>query len=181
MAILLLFSDYFRPVAGILKFLIIVILRFLRIAFRWNKRIELLELEYSKRHLFENSYLVIQYRFRNALWYRFTSIKSTIGKKPIVINLDKLKSRKIQLIVYGFFRKKVCFIEVRTENILTTDSFKTKVKGLFVTDKFTPNVVLSKKDLFIKKRLAGPKQVTIQFNNKDIHINHSLFNQTDFV
>ena len=72
-----------------LHFLKVVIARFFTILFRRRKGIELLLLDYAEEHIFEKSYLVINYRFRNAIYYKFGNLK-TLVKQIKIFDLQNL-------------------------------------------------------------------------------------------
>lgn len=112
---LIYFSDYFKLIGGKIKFAFVVVGRFIKILFRRRKRIELLQLEYSRKYLFDNSYLIIKYRFKNALWYKFKKLKTTTEKHGAVFNLKSIDATDIALTAYGFFQKKVYHISVVPE------------------------------------------------------------------
>lgn len=62
-----------------IKFSFTVLRRALKLLFRANKEIFLLHLEVNTEHIFKNSYQVVRYRFRNALWYQFGNIRRWIS------------------------------------------------------------------------------------------------------
>lgn len=103
---LLSLSDYIKIISERVTFATIVTSRFFKIFFRKRKKITLLQLSYYKDHQFTSSFLVIRYRFRNALWYDFKKIKKTTEKEVIILNLKNMPAMPIELVVHGFFRKK---------------------------------------------------------------------------
>jgi hypothetical protein len=175
------FSDSFKAIFAALKFAIIIIVKFLIILFRSRKGIKLLELDYSKKYLFDKSYLIVSYKFKNALWYDFKNLKQTTNSQKVIFNLQNLKSNKITLIVHGFFQKKFYYINIEPEKILETKSFRTKI---FVFDEkisFTPEINFSiKEPLITLTRITIPKK-KLKIFNKEIKINHSFYTQTDFL
>ena len=170
----ILFSDYFKPIANKIKFVAIVIGRFFKIMLRRRKRIQLLQLEYSTKYLFDKSFLVLQYRFKNALWYNFKDLKKTTEKQSIVFNLANINSSPIVFIVYGFLQKKVYHLTVQADNILVTHSFQTTFFNFNNQINFSPSL-----------KLLAPKPVLkiskIDIKKKPLIINHSPYNQTDFI
>lgn len=168
------FSDYIKPIAKKIKFAAIVIGRFFKILFRRRKGINILQLDYAKNYQFENSYLIIRYRFRNALWYNFKNIKKTTEKEIIVLNLKNLPEMPIELIVHCFFRKKTIPISVVAKNTIESKLFKTKVKKLSNLRSYTKPIVLSK----LNPAATMPK-INLKYPN--IQIKHSSFSQNDFI
>lgn len=175
------FSDYVKPVFATLKFAISVATKFAIIVFRRRKGIKLLGLDYSKKYLFDKSYLIVSYKFKNALWYDFKNLKQTTNKQAVIFNLQNLKSNKITLIVHGFFQRKHYYINIEPEKILETKSFRTNI---FVFDEkisFTPEINFSiKEPLITLTRITIPKK-KLKIFNKEIKINHSFYTQTDFL
>lgn len=114
-----------------------VISRFIIILFRKRKGIELLYLNYSKEYVFDKSFLIINYRFRNAIYYRFGN-HFTLEKQIKIFNLKNFDN-KFSLIVYGFFRKKTFEIQVKPQYTLNHSNFKTSISNLKIKTK-NPNI-----------------------------------------
>jgi hypothetical protein len=127
---LLYFSDYFKPVFVGIDFATKVIGKFFLILFRWHKEIKIIELEYSKIHQFNNSYLVVSYKFRNVLWYNFKGIRKTTRNEPVVLDIKNLKQKNVTLIVYGFFQKRQYTIIIRPTAQLDSYTFITTITGI---------------------------------------------------
>lgn len=171
---LLYFSDHIKSIAKKIRFLLIVCGRFFIILFRWRKGIKLLHLDYAKKYQFDNSYLIIRYRFRNALCYNFKNIKKTTEKKIIVLNLKNVPVIPIELTAYGFFRSKTFHISVTPESTLQNNSFKTAIKGINEIEIYSKPIILKE----IKPTPTLPK---IKLNHSEIQIKQPLYNQTDFL
>jgi len=168
------FSDYFKPIAHKLKFIVSVIAKFLTILFRRKKGIKLLQLDYSRKYVFDRSYLIISYKFKNALWYNFKNLKKTTEKQPVVFNLKNLETNNITLIVYGFFQKKIYDINIQPEKTFEAKSFKTIISGINQETTFAASIKLDRKNTFLNL----PK---INVAKTKIAINHSSYNQTNFI
>jgi hypothetical protein len=174
------FSDYFIPFFTKFKFVISVVTKFFILLFRKRKGIKLLELDYSKKYLFEKSYLIINYKFKNALWYDFKNLKKTTNKQAVIFNLQNLNSNRITLIIHGFFQTKIYYINIKPEKILETKSFKLNISG-FQKKIFIPQINFSTKNPLIKfERIKILKKGT-KILKKEIKINHSFYTQTDFL
>jgi len=171
---LLYFSDHIKPIAKKIRFLLIVCGRFFIILLRWRKGIKLLHLDYAKKYQFDNSYLLIHYRFRNALWYNFKNIKKTTEKEIIVLNLKNVPKIPIELTVYGFFRSKTFHISVTPESTLQNNSFKIAIKGISEIESYSKPIVLKA----IKPTPTLPK---IKLNHSEIQIKQPSYTQTDFL
>jgi hypothetical protein len=171
---LLYFSDHIKPIAKKIRFILIVCGRFLIILFRWRKGVKLLHLDYARKYLFDNSYLIIRYRFRNVLWYDFKNIKKTTEKKIIVLNLKNVPEIPIELTAYGFFRSKTFYISVTPESTLQNNSFKTAIIGITKIESYSKPIILKG----IKPMPTFPE---IKINHLEIQIEQSPYTQTDFI
>lgn len=171
---LLYFSDYIKPIAKKIQFLLIVCGRFFIILFRWRKGIKLLRLDYATKYQFASSYLIIRYRFRNALWYNFKNINKTTEKHIIVLNLKNVPEIPIELTAYGFFRSKTFHISVTPESTLQNNSFKTAIKRINETEIYSKPIIL-------KNTKPTPTPSKIKLNLSEIQIKQPSYNQTDFL
>jgi len=174
-----LFSHYLTYLLEKIGFYKVVIARFLIILFRRNKKIELLHLEYDTEYLFDNSYIVINYRFRNTIYYQFGNHK-TLEKKIKILNLKNFEN-EFELKVYGFFRKEIYKLKFEPKLTIETSNFETKFSNLKVELEqqlipklnhplFYPRI----KRLFIKT----PKTNVI---NPTINIKTNIYNQNEFI
>jgi hypothetical protein len=161
-----------------IKFAFSILGRAFVVMFRRRQGIELLRLEYFDEHLFENSYIIIQYRFRNALWYRFGS-HITLEKEIKIFNLKKIE-KEFNLLVYGLFRKKIYRLKFDPQLTLETSNFKTVLQNFdanlqlwepqIVRHKFVPRITKIETMLSKIERIE-PK----------LKINNQPYKQTDFI
>lgn len=166
------FTEYFKYLIEKLQFIKIVFYRFFIILFRKRKRIELLYLNYDKEHLFETSYLVINYRFRNAIYYQFGK-HLTLEKKIKIFNIKNLEN-EFDLVVFGFFQKKTYRIQFEPKLALNTDPFKATISNLTVK-------LIEQKlpKLAHPKIYSNIKQPII--NTKKIKIKNNSYNQNEYI
>jgi len=162
-----------------INFLGIVMLRFLKILLRKRKKIEIIYLNYSDKHLFESSYIILNYRFKNALWYRFGKHRTT-DENIKIFNLKNFE-KEFDLVVYGFFRKKVFRLKFEPKNVLNTDKFKTQFNHLSndLVIKTPPNFY--RLPLLLKLNELKPNNVTIVLQHQKIELKTNKYNQTDFI
>lgn len=161
-----------------LHFLKVVIARFFIILFRRRKGIELLLLDYADEHIFEKSYLVINYRFKNAIYYKFGKHKTL--EKQIKIFESKNFKKEFELEVYGFFQKKKYNIKFEPKLILDDTNFKTSLSNLYLKleEKPFPKLI----PIFfnnVKKPIIINNEIEIK--QSKIKISNTTFNQTDFI
>lgn len=172
-------SNYFIDLLKKLYFLKIVITRFLIILFRRRKEIELLLLDYNTSHLFDNSFIFINYRFKNAIYYKFGKHK-TLEKEIKIFNLKNIE-KEFQLTIYGFFRKKTYKVVIYPKLNIDTSNFETEFSNLEI-ELLENNLIESKHP---KKH---PKIDKLKINisnihteNKKLNIQTNSFNQNEFI
>lgn len=117
------FSDHIGPAINKIRFAAVVVKRFIRLLFSREKQLIVQQLNYRNQYRFDQSFLLIRYQFKNALWYDFEGIKKTTGAGVIALNLRNVPEMPVTLTVQGFFRKKTYKINIDTEAGLKTRSF----------------------------------------------------------
>lgn len=160
-----------------IKFVMVVIWRALVVLFRSRRGIEQLRLEYLNEHLFDISYIILQYRFRNALWYRFGK-HNTLEKEIKIFNLTNF-DREFDLIVYGLFRKKTYHLKFEPTLTLENKYFKTELQNKSV--ELTRQSNLAFPEFTWVLSLPTIQLGTVEFNAKKITIQNNAYNQTDFI
>jgi len=178
---LLSLSDCIKTICERVTFAAIVTSRFFKILFRRRKKITLLQLSYYKDHQFTSSYLVIRYRFRNALWYNFKKIKKTTGKDIIILNLKNIPDMPIELVVYGFFRKKTFSITVVPSCKVQYKHFKTSLKGLNSFEIKHRSISLQNKRLVLTPLKIALANLRCIISFPKTQLKQSSYTQTDFI
>jgi hypothetical protein len=121
------FSDYIRPALSKIRFYRVITRRFLVMLFSRDKQLALQQLDYRRQYQFEQSFLVIRYRFRHALWYHFEGISKTTDAGVIALNLRNIPEMPVKLTIHGFFRKMTCYLEVVPEVQLQAETFRASI------------------------------------------------------
>jgi len=174
-----LFSQYLTYLLEKLHFYKVVIARFFIILLRRRKRIEELYLNYSTEHIFDNSYIIINYRFRNAIFYRFGKYK-TLEKQIKIFDIKNF-DREFDFVVSGFFRSKTYKLKFDPQLFLNNSSFITSISNLNIKleERTIPKLVHPNIDSNIKK----PKIIipNIEINHKPITISNTIFKQNEFI
>ncbi|MFC6096604.1 hypothetical protein ACFPVY_08090 [Flavobacterium qiangtangense] len=80
-----------------------VFVRFFKIMLRSDKKIKMIYSDYSNKHSLGNNFYVLNFRFRNAIWYKINNQRT---EKRQFIFSENESPENIEIIVYGFFRKK---------------------------------------------------------------------------
>ncbi len=173
------FTKHLTYLLNKLRFTIVVIARFIKILFRKKKEIEILYLNYETKHLFDTSYLIINYRFKNAIYYRFGNDIS-LEKQIKIFDLNNIDS-EFDLVVNGFFDSKTYNLKFEQENTLDKTNFMTSISNLNVRleQRVIPKLTHSK----IRCRIITQKvsSTRIVINQPRIKISNTNFNQNDFL
>lgn len=162
-----------------LEFYLGILKRFFLILFLRDKSIELFYLKYSTEYLFDNSYIIIRYRFKNAIWYRFGE-HSTAEDHFTILDI-KNNDPNLNLIVYGFFCKKKYQIKIEPNLRFNNLNFKAKVLGL------EPDLILHKvpagfsSRINIMDKIIETSFVKRRINNKPIELKTNQYNLNDFI
>jgi len=153
--------------------------RFFVILFRKRRNIELLHLDYDTKHLFDNSFIVINYRFRNAIYYRFGKHK-TLEKQIKIFNI-KTFDNEFDLIVYGFYRKKIYKIQFEPQLTLNNTSFKTTISNLTLKLKEQNVPKLAHPSIYLDIEKPNIMSQKIKISNHSLQIITNSFNQNEFI
>ena len=173
------FSHYLTYLLEKLRFLKVVIARFFIILFTKRKKIEELYINYETEHIFDNSYIIINYRFRNAIYYRFGN-HITLEKQIKIFDIKNF-DKEFNLTVYGFFDTMVIQLKFEPQLTLNTDSFKTEFSNLNLKlqEQTLPKLIHPAIYCKIDKPIINTQKIKMQ--NKPITILHKTFNQNDFI
>ncbi|MDH7462587.1 hypothetical protein QEG73_14920 [Chitinophagaceae bacterium 26-R-25] len=174
------FSDYIKPFLKRIKFLFIIAARFITILFRKEKSIKPLQFSYARERHFDNIYLIIRYKFENAIWYNFKNIKQTTEKGIIVLNLKNILETPIELIVYGFFRKEIIPIKIDVKNILESKLFQAELKNIDIVEVRTKPFLL-KRTLKLNNPNCALTLPTVSLRCSNVEIKNPSFSQTEFL
>lgn len=162
-----------------IKFKCIVLSRAFLVLFKRKKSIQLIQLDYHTKYIFERSYFAIAYEFKNALWFEFNGIKTTNNHSIALFNRNKTEN-PIQLTVHGLFNKQVFVIDISHDTILENTSFLTGLNNLSSYKYISKNLKLDLSiPLFISKDISF--NVKPEIMNKKLKIIHNQFNQSNYI
>lgn len=113
-----------------LKFHFIRIGKLLAILFKKNKRLQKLSFDYYKNWHSDDSYLVVDIKFKNAIYFNVDDTKSFDFAIPLILNLQTLKADNIKVEVFGYFQKQVFTIELKKEFKLNSKPFRTAIENI---------------------------------------------------
>lgn len=173
------FSHYITYLLEKLHFLKVVIARFFTILFRKRKGIEVFYLNYDSKHIFENSYIIINYKFRNVIYYRFGN-KITLEKQIKFFDLKNI-DKDFFLKVVGFFDSKTFHIKLEPQFILESSNFKTQFSNLSLKLAEIETPKLSHPDIYCHIKTPIVNIENIKVNQSKLKISNTTFNLNEFI
>lgn len=149
--------------------------------FSWKKNLITSHFNYFMNWRFEDCYLVIDFKFKNAIWYKVGNYKSVNFKNPLILNLQNIQGDNIIFEVFGFFRKEVIKIDLQKVAKLETYDFKTSLHQINLIQNRKSEVITNIPKLVgnlpLPYVLTKPTTVNIQ----NIKINIQDFKQQDYI
>ncbi len=174
-------SDKQRRLGRFFKFHFTKVGKWITILFKRRKKLEKLSLEYYKSWRFDNAYLVIDFKFKSAVWFSIGNIKGTDFTKPIILNLQNIKSDTLNLEVFGFFQRQVYKINLNREAKINTQTFKTKIDNIntveLVEQKTKTTIPIIA--LQIDKPILSFEKISI--THKNVNFNYKPFKIQDYI
>ena len=151
------------------------------ILFKRRKRIEKITFGYYQNWQFENAYLVVDFKFKNAVWFRIGNFKSYDFSKQIVLDLENIHTDTINFEVFGFFQKQVYEINLNKEAQINTQPFKTKIDNINIVELVQQNTRTRIPKIGL--HIADPTFVfeKIAVKPQNIQINYQTFKIQDYI
>lgn len=177
----MLFSDKLRRIGLPVKFQLIKVRKLLTILFKRKKKLEKISFEYYRKWHFDNAYLIVDFKFKNAVWFRIGNYKSNDFSKQIVLDLENIHADTIPFEVFGFFQKQVFKINLNKEAKINTQSFKTKINNLNTFKLAKQNIKTQIPKIVFQNNKQILKLHKIQFVSNNIKINHKPFKTQDYI
>ncbi len=140
-----------------------------------------LSFDYFKYWHFDNSYLVVDLKFINAIYFKVGNFKSFDFTKRLFLNLKKLDTDKIKVEVIGFFQKQVFIIELNKEFHLNSKPFRTEIKKISPIEIIQQKTIIKIPNLWFSEIKPKVTNQNIDLYSKQIKINHKHFNIQDFI
>jgi hypothetical protein len=127
---MILIFDLLKQLVLFIKFHFTRISKWVAILFKKNKKLKKISFDYYKNWHSDSSYLIVDFKFKNAIYFRVGETKSFDFSIPLILNLQSLETNNIMVEVFGFLQKQIFVIELNKEIQLNTKSFKTKFENL---------------------------------------------------
>ena len=178
---LLLFSGKLKVVGNYLQFQIKKYWKTFVLLFKWNKNIKPIQLSYFREWRFEKSYLIIDFNFKNAIWYQLKNIKRINCLQPIILNLENIKEKQLEFTVFGFFRQKTYLIDIVKSETLITETFKTEIKQINIIQQIATSIKVKINKPILEKQIIRIEQNNLETNIKPINLNFKNYNQKEFI
>lgn len=175
------FYDLLKQLISLLKFHFIRCRKCLGLLFKKNRGLKKLSFDYYKNWHFDISYLVVEFMFRNAIYFKVGDTRSFDFTKPLILNLQKLKTDNIKIEVFGFFQKKVFIIELNKEFQLNSKPFRTAIENISLVEITRQKTRVEIPNLWF---VFGNPKITVQsvsFKSKHIAIKSNEFNIQEFL
>lgn len=126
----LLFSDKPKQIYLFVKSQLLKARRLLTILFKRRKKLEKISFEYYKMWQFGNAYLFVDFKFKNAVWFKIGNYKSYDFSKQIVLDLENIQTETVHFEVFGLFQKLVYEINLNVDARINTQPFKTRIDNI---------------------------------------------------
>lgn len=139
----------------------------------------MLHLDYTDLGMFESGYMILNYRFRNAIYYRFG--KHITLEQNIKI-FDSINFEKeFELTVFGFFEKKKYHLKFEPKLKLITRDFKAEISNLKNNFKFKTIPYLCALNFKVELVEIEIKSKKLKIMHNKILYKQVKFNQNDFI
>jgi hypothetical protein len=164
-----------------LKFQLIRIVKWFAILLRRDKKLNKIAFDYYKNWHSEKSFLIVELKFENAIYFKVGNLRKFEFSKPLVLNLELVATKTISVEVFGFFQKQVFIIDLKKEIQTNTESFKTTIQNFRTFELGHHKIELSL--IQPKVNVFKPKIIIRDFNiqSSPITINFTKFKSQDFL
>lgn len=175
------FSDKLRPFANYLRFQLLKLRSGIIVLCKQNKALEKIEFDYYKEWHFDNAYLVVEFQFKNALWFRIGNFRSAKFDKRIVLNIQNVDSETLPFEVFGLNQKQTFQIQLQKELTLETGTFKTRITN-HNRLKLQPFQLLSRTPkIGITPYIPIVKRTELRAESKPVQMKYNQFKTEDFI
>lgn len=174
-------SEKLNQVIFFLKFQSIIIAKWLTILLKRNKKLKKIGFDYYKNWHSEKSFLIVELKFENAIYFKVGNLRKYEFSKPLVLNLELVATNTINVEVFGFFQKQVLVIDLKKEIQTNTESFKTTIQNFRTFELGDHKTELG----LIKPRLSALKPEifnrNVNINISSITVNFTKFKSQNFL
>lgn len=177
----LLFSENLRQIGLFVKLQLLKLGRLLTILFKRKKKLEKISFDYYKKWHFDNAYLFIEFKFKNAVWFRIGKFKGYDFSKQIVLDLENIQTKILPFEVYGFFQKQVFEINLNKETRVNTQPFKTTINNINTIVLAEQKTITTIPKIGLTANNVNFIFETISVNQQDIQIDYKPFKIENYI
>lgn len=170
-----------KQLIAFLKFHSVRIRKWFAILFKRNRRLEKLSFDYYKNWHSDNSFLAVEIKFKNAIYFKVNGFKSFNFNKQLILDLQELKTDVIKVEVFGFLQKQIYIIELNKGFQLNSKSFRTAIENISPVEITQHKTILKTPNLWLAE---GKPKITIPnvfINSNKITIKYNKFNTKDYI
>ncbi len=170
-----------KKIVSIFKFQSILILKWIQIFLKKDRSLEKVSFDYYRNWHSEKSFLIVELKFENAIYFKVGNLRKFEFSKPFVLNLELVATKTISVEVFGFFQKQVLVIDLKKELQTNTESFKTTIQNFRTFELGDHKTELG----LIKPRLSALKPEilnrNVNINISSITVNFTKFKSQNFL
>ena len=173
--------DILKQLIAFLKFHFVRIGKWFAILFRRNRKLKKISFDYYKNWHSDNSYLVVDFKFRNAIFFKVGNTKSFDFTKLLILNLQKLNADSIKIEVFGFFQKDTFIIDLNKEIQLNSKPFRTVIENISPVEITGQKIRTKKTKLWMTRDKIKVANKSVSINTPQIAIKYNNFNNQDLL
>ena len=178
---MILIFDLIKQLLIFTKFNLTKISKWFGILFKKNRKLKNISLDYYKNWHLDNSYLIVDLKFKNAIYFKVGKIKSFDFSIPLILNLQNLQTKSIKVEVFGFLQKQVYEIELNKEIKLETKSFKTKFENLSLIEIPRNKAKLKIANFWLSLGKTKVRIQSVSVNTNNITIKSNKFKIQEYI
>lgn len=144
-------------------------------------RLETIEFWYSLNWQFDNAYLVIEFKFKNAIWCQIGNVRKFDLSKPIILNLTNIHENVLCFKVFGLFQHKVFDIKLNKEAHLNIQPFNIKVENVGLFDLKHQKLHISVPEIAMRTNHITFTIERIALKSQNVQLNYNHFKIKDYI
>jgi hypothetical protein len=121
----------------------------------------------------------VDFKFRNAIYFKVENTKSFDFTKPLILNLQRLNTEIIKVEVFGFFQKQVLIIELNKEFQINSKLLRAEIKNISPVEITRQKIRTKKTKLWMTRDKIKVANKSVSINTPQIAIKYNNFNNQD--
>jgi len=123
----------------------------------------------------------VDFKFRNAIFFKVGNTKSFDFTKLLILNLQKLNADSIKIEVFGFFQKDTFIIDLNKEIQLNSKPFRTVIENISPVEITGQKIRTKKTKLWMTRDKIKVANKSVSINTPQIAIKYNNFNNQDLL